>query len=502
MTLVPDLLREQSQANPDRRAVVIDGVGEMTYRQWENRSNRVARELVRRGLEPGQRVGILFGNPDGLDYLVCYHAVHKAGGVTVPLNVRATLPEQRRILEHAEASGLLHAPTFAERAAALAGSLSDSGLLLSGADIEGLPAQDEEEAFQVSRAADDLADILYTSGTTGEPKGVACTHSDITFKGQSQLSTMFAGATFLHAVPLFTFAGTHAMSLICLRGGMTHLLQARFEPARFLELISEQRVHLAYAVPTMLLRCLEDARMEEGGFESLRLLMYGTAPMPPPAIRSLAQHMSSTFLINLYGLTEGGAAVCSLSPEQAYQRPGSIGRPMPPTELRVVDEDGMEVPSGEEGEIQLRSSVRQRSYWKDPEATAETWTEGGWLRTGDLGRMDEEGYLYLVDRKKDLIIVGGHNVSAPEVEAALLEHPAVREAALVGIKHPQLGEVPRAFVVPVDGPSALPEDLEAFLRERLADYKVPRTYTFVDDLPRNALGKVLKRVLRAEAVGA
>ncbi len=498
MTIVPDLLREQADQNPDRIAVVLDGIAEMTYGEWEADSNRLARHLVERGLQPGERVGILFPNTEALSYLRSYHAVHKAGAVVVPLNTRSTATELNRIVTHSGMVAVLAGHECTEMANTISSSLCDSALLVVGEELAGALSQGDGSTFQVPRDAEDLADILYTSGTTGDSKGVACKHRDITFKGSSQLSMMFAGARFLHAVPLFTFAGSHAMALICLRGGMTQVLQPRFDADRYLELIDERRVSLAYAVPTMLLRCLEQERIETGSFETLRLLMYGTAPMPAPAIKKLSGHMQSTFLINLYGLTEGGAAVCSLSPDQARQRPDSIGKPMPPTELRIVDEAGNEVKAGDEGEIQLRSSGGHRSYWQDEEATAKTWNEEGWLSTGDLGRLDEEGFLYLVDRKKDLIIVGGHNVSAGEVEAALIEHPRVREAALVGMQHPQLGEVPQAFVVPSAGDEPPAGELEDFLRERLADYKVPRSYSFVQELPRNALGKVLKRVLREQ----
>ena len=496
MSLVPDLLREQAEQNPKRVAVVLDGIAEMTYAQWDQDSNRLARHLVAAGLQPGDRVGILFPNTEALRYLCSYHAVHKAGGVVVPLNTRGAAPELSRILDHSGAVALLAGHECQDMARTLATGLSGTALLLCGDPLDGALADGDNSSFQVPRDASDLADILYTSGTTGDSKGVACSHRDITFKGSSQLSMMFAGARFLHAVPLFTFAGSHAMALICLRGGMTQVLQPRFDPDRYLELIDERRVSLAYAVPTMLMRCLEQDRMATGSFETLRLLMYGTAPMPAPAIRALGEHMQSTFLINLYGLTEGGAAVCSLSPDQARQRPESIGKPMPPTELRIVDEACAEVAAGEEGEIQLRSAGGHRSYWRDDEATAKTWSDDGWLSTGDLGRLDDEGFLYLVDRKKDLIIVGGHNVSAGEVEAALIEHPLVREAALVGMQHPQLGEVPQAFVVATAGEPPAASELEEFLRLRLADYKVPRSYSFIAELPRNALGKVLKRVLR------
>jgi len=516
--IIPDLLRRAAEKNAGRVAVVIDGEGSMTYTEWEERSNRLARALVERGLKPDDRVMFLFSNFDGLDFLICYQAIHKAGAVAVPVNTRFSESELRHVLNHCEPKALLHGVEFQELVeSTLSNADHDAAdhqltLCLTGDDVRALAARGDASSFQVDRSDDDLADILYTSGTTGTPKGVACTHGNVTHKGSSQLSRMFRNATYLHSVPLFTFAGTHAMTLICLRGGMCHLVLPRFEPGRFLELLAEHQVNLTYAVPTMLLRCLDHPRIQDGGFEALSLLMYGTAPMPPWAIQALSGHLPSTMLINLYGLTEGGGAVCSLPPDEALKRPDSIGRPLPPAEVRIVGDDGTDCPAGEPGEILMKGGVRPRWYYKDQEASREAWTDDGWLRTGDIGSLDEDGYLYLVDRKKDLIIVGGHNVSAPAVESALMEHEAILEAAVIGVEHRVMGEVPKAFVVlrptnednepshiaPGTGDS-LGETLQSFLRDRLADYKVPREYEVLGELPRNALGKVLKRELRAYA---
>jgi len=495
--LVPDLLREAAAKQPERVAVHVDGCGEMTFGEWESRSNRLARALVERGVSPGDRVALSFTNFDGLAFLVSWFAIHKAGGVGVPTNPAAPPRELAHILEHAQVKWVLGAEGTPARVAEV---LPEGASVLSGAELEGCWTDGDDAAFQVPTDPDALADILYTSGTTGLPKGVACTHRNVTFQGESKLHKFFKGLLYLHAVPLFTFAGSHAMTLLCLRGTMTHVIQPRFEPGRFLELLAEKKVALAYAVPTMLLRCLDHPRIKEGGFDSLRLLMYGTAPMPPQAIVGLAEHLSGTFLVNLYGLTEGGAAVCSLPPQEALARPDSIGKPLPPTEVKVVDAAGALLGPGEPGEICIKAVVSGRSYFRDEGATESTWQDG-WLLTGDIGLLDEDGYLYLVDRKKDLIIVGGHNVSAPEVEAALLEHPQVREAAVVGLHHPVMGEVPQAFVVGREETPA-PEVLQSWLEERLVSYKVPRTYTFLEELPRNALGKVLKRKLRAEGAHA
>ncbi|MDP6942764.1 MAG: class I adenylate-forming enzyme family protein [Myxococcota bacterium] len=512
--LIPDILRKTTSHVPHKTAVLLDGVGSMTYGEWEASSNRLARALVDRGLRPGERVALLFKSDAALTYLTTYMAIHKAGGVAVPLNPRLSDPEILRTLAHCEASALCGSGA---RTATLDLPLVTDAMRLDGPTLTALASEGDAGEFQVARDPEDLADILYTSGTTGHPKAVACTHANVTYKGSSTLHKLFRKATFCHAIPLFTFAGSHAMTLIPLRAGMTSVIQPKFDANRFLELLAEHRVNLAYAVPSMVLLMLDAADIrtasqadlptrgrEEGGadlnFDALKLLMYGTAPMPPDAIRRLATVFPSTMLVNLYGLTEGGATVCSLSPMEAQKRPDSIGKPLPPTEVRIVDDEGQALAPREHGEILMRSAdVSPRFYYRDEDASAETWTDEGWLRTGDIGFVDEDGYLYLVDRKKDLIIRGGFNISAPEVEGVLSSHPAVLDAAVVGVSHPILGEDIKAFVVRRDGEPVTADALKAFGAEQLADYKVPREIAFVDALPRNAIGKVLKRELRSWA---
>jgi acyl-CoA synthetase (AMP-forming)/AMP-acid ligase II len=497
--LVPDLLQAAADKHPDRNAVVVIGVDAMSYGAWAQGANRLAHHFVRQGLQPGDRVGLLLGNEDATVYLQAYAAIHTAGGVAVPCNTGFSPSELAHVLTHSGALmvvvGLAHAATLTETAVDLVHVLSAQSARSIGQEGDCVP-------LIIERAGDELADILYTSGTTGRPKGVACTHDNISFKGASTLSQAFAGAHFLHAVPLFTFAGTHAMSLICLRGGMTQVILPRFEAGAFLDALVRYKVQLSYAVPAMILRMLAHEQINQGGFDSLKLLMFGTAPMPPAAILALSKKLPNTFLLNLYGLTEGGAAVCSLPPHEVLARPNSIGRPLPPTEVRITDPGGVSLPPNSVGEIGLRAPIRQRWYYQDEAATAETWDTDGWLKTGDLGYLDDDGYLYLVDRIKDLIIVGGHNVSAPEVESVLIEHACVRDAAVVGVPHPIMGEVPKGFVVLRAGTSLCHETLQTHLRARLAAYKVPRQVEVVPALPRNALGKVLKRVLRGEAAGA
>ena len=279
---------------------------------------------------------------------------------------------------------------------------------------------------------------------------------------------------------------------------MKAVIQPRFDAGRYLELIAEHRVVLSYAVPSMLLLALDHPSAGDHDYGSLLGLMYGTAPMPPGGVRRLGTLFPNARLINVYGLTEGGGTVCSLSrrrPRSGRTRSGvprhrpSSGSPGGTARRRTPEQVG---------EIWMRSDTR-RSYFRDEEASRETWTRDGWLRTGDLGYVDADGFLYLADRKKDMIIRGGFNVYAVEIEAVLHEHSAVAEAAVVGIPHPVLGEDVGAFVVPRAGEPVTAEELEAFCRDRLADYKCPRRIELLDELPRNALGKVLKRDLRDRA---
>lgn len=488
--LVIKLLEEAAAEVPQRKALVVVGGDEMTYQQWNERAQRIGHHLLQLGLKPGDRVGLLMDNVDAAVYLSTYVGIHRAGGVAVPCNTYFTPAELQHVIAHSGAKLVVHGEAHTGRA-------PSDVQQLSTASVRRLWDDGLVPSVETMRSGDDLADILYTSGTTGTPKGVACTHDNIAFKGASTLSQAFEGARFLHAVPLFTFAGTHAMSLICLRGRMTHLTLAKFDAGQFLGALAEHRVNLCYAVPAMILRCLSHPTMAQGGFESLKLLMYGTAPMPPQAITQLAGKLPQTFLLNLYGLTEGGAAVCSLPPHEALARPNSIGRPLPPTEVRIIDEAGSILAATEVGEICMKSTIRNRWYYKDEAATENTWDKDGWLHTGDLGYLDADGYLYLVDRIKDLIIVGGHNVSAPEVENVLIAHPAVQDAAVVGMEHPVMGEVPKGFVVLHPGATLSPDEIQDYLKDKLAPYKVPREVEVLETLPRNALGKVLKRVLRA-----
>ncbi len=354
------------------------------------------------------------------------------------------------------------------------------------------------ELPDVKIKSDDYLDIIYTSGTTGFPKGVTSTHKSLFVRDDSTYENMFSGKTFLHAVPLFTFAGTHAMMLVPLRYGLNAYILPKFNSKIFLRAMCDKDVVMVYAVPFHLLRVMKEGEFEGSNLNHIRVIMFGTAPMPPWAVKKLAEKLPNTWIMNLYGATEAGMAGCFLPPGMALQKPDSVGIPLPPTEVKICDDEGKELPKGQVGEILMRiPGVKPRSYYKDDESTKKTWTEDGWVRTGDIGYMDEEGYIYIVDRKKDIIIRGGFNISSAKVEGVINSHPDVLECAVVGVPHPYLGEDVFAFVVAKKELSE--KDIKEFLKDKLADNEIPRYIGFIDELPRNATGKVLKYELREKA---
>lgn len=488
--IVPDLLRAAAADSPERCAVQVPGAGAMTYAEWEARSNQLARALVDEGLEPGDRVALWFSNCAALDYLIGYFAVQKAGGVAVPINPRLAPPEVAFIFDHA-------VPRFwlGDRDAAAALELARAGPRV----LEGRAEDQSGTEFQVARSADDLADVLYTSGTTGFPKGVASRHADVARIAEGNAARHFSGAAFLHAFPMHTFAGTHGMLMLSLSGKLSMIVQPRFDAPGFLELVEKRRVAITYLAPAMIRLLLDRPELERADVSSIRLILYGSAPAPPEMVERVGKAFARAAQVNVYGSTEAGAASCALPPDQALRRPGSIGRPVPPAELSIRAESGEPLAAGEVGEIWLRLPGAHRSYYNDEAATRATWTADGWLKTGDVGHLDADGYLYIDDRKKDVILRGGHNVYPAEVERALLAHPGVAEAAVVGAPHRVLGEDVAAFIVAREPGKLSLEELARWCAERLADYKRPRRVEFVGELPKNAMGKVLRRELQERA---
>ena len=490
MSLLPDELEAVAARFPDRVAVeVVDGDA-VTFSEWDARSSSLARALVAGGVRPGDRVMLLLPPEMADRFAIAYVAAHKAGAVVVPVNPRYAPRE----LEHIGAS-------------------ADPALVVTGGDQEprarALPARHVlgdgawEEAtrgsgarFRVEREPTDLAEILYTSGTTGLPKGVTSTHASVLANEAAPLERLL---TLLHSAPLPTTFGSLGALIMPLRLAMTSIAVPRFDTGRFAALIEQRRPTWLLLVPAQILLLLESGALEGRDTRSVRMVMVGSAPTPPRALPELAAAFPRAELVNGYGLTEGGGSTCTMPPGELLRRPGSVGKPVAGASVRVVDDDGVERPQGEIGEVTIKLAAGERTYWNDPDATARTW-RGGWVHTGDLGYFDEDGYLYLVDRKKDMINRGGYNVYSLEVESALFEHPDVVEAAVFGVPHDVLGQDVCAVVRLRD--DAEPFDLataRGFLADRLADYKLPRRLVVRDTpLPRSGMHKVDKKALLAD----
>ncbi len=499
-----DQLRFMARTYPDEVAYRdLDAATSVTFAEWDERSNRLARALVAAGVAPGDRVSVFLAGDEPLRWIVAYAAVHKAGAVVVPTNTRLSVPEVVTILGHAEAVAMITSGSLLDAAVAVRDAVPSLRLVVSagGADAvadvvdydEFLAGADGSD-LQVPRTPDDLADIMYTSGTTGLPKGVAVRHRNVAMIPNNEPA--WTGGGWIHGAPMFTFAGI-AFIYNPMKMGLVGLYLPKFDAGRWLDLVATERPHMAFLVPAMAELLVAHPRFAEPDLTSLRAVSIGSAPLAPQTLLTLQERLPDATVSNSYGMTEAGPAFIVMPKDEVTKRIGSVGKPIGPMQLKVVRDDDSECEPREVGELLTRMEGSQREYYKDPDATASTWTADGWLRSGDLAYLDEDGFLYIAGRKKDLIIRGGHNVYPTDIEAVLLEHPAVREAAVVGVPHPVLGEDIAAFVVLLPDAAPDPDALLAFCAERLADYKRPRALHFVAELPRNATGKVMKHRLVA-----
>ena len=485
---VPDLLRARSTEAPDLVALGVvgrgvDGAETLTYGEWEARSNAVARGLVARRVRTGDRVALLFDNDRWTDYAVCYLGVHKAGAAAVPVSQRFAPAELAHVLEHSEITGLIHTPDIVPPVGP--GWRARYETLADGRSTS---------PFQQPVGAESLAEILYTSGTTGAPKGVACSHGSILVydlpAGASQARP--SSVLMLHAFPIGTNAGQECLRMPLRRPGNAAVVLAVFDPHRLCAAVEERGVTRLQLVPAMAQMVVSSGAADRHDVSSVERLTLSSAPAPPALFPRVAAAFPNASVWNAYALTESGGARTLMRYDE--RKPGSVGRAVGSSEIRVVDDQAEELLPGATGEVWLRRrGAPRREYFRDPASTAAAFA-GDWLRTGDIGFLDEDGFLYLVDRQKDVIISGGFNVASVEVENALYEHAEVSEAAVFGIPHPVLGQVVAAAVV-VRSPLGARE-LQASVRDRLGEHKVPRHVFFLEALPRNASGKVVKSELR------
>ena len=487
------ILTESAQRYPDRVAVKLDDI-ELTYRLLDGASTHLAGLLHEKGFSASDRVGIML--PNVPYFPVCYFGVLRAGGVVVPMNV---LLKRREVAFYLRDSGtrLFFAwHGFGEDAQAGADDAGAECVLVEPGHFERIVGEARPRTEVVERADDDTAVILYTSGTTGTPKGAELTHANLLGNCETarSLFDLESERVTLGALPLFhSFGQTCAMNAT-VKGGGTLTLLPRFEPAKALEIIERDGVNVFEGVPTMYGAILHAPERDEFDASSLEMCASGGAAMPVELLRGFEEAFGCKILEG-YGLSET-SPVASFNHPDRERKAGSIGTPIRDVEMKVVDEDDNELPAGEVGEIVVRGPNVMKGYWNREDATEEV-LRGGWLHTGDMAKTDEDGYFFIVDRKKDMIIRGGYNVYPREVEEVLYEHPAVREAAVVGVPHDELGEEIGAAVALKDGAQATAEELRDHVKSQVAAYKYPRVIWFVDDLPKGPTGKILKREIEA-----
>ncbi len=511
--LQEDQLRFMARTHPDEVAYRnLDAGSAITFAEWERDSNRLARGLTELGVRRGDRVSIYLPADEVLRWITAYAAVHKAGGVVVPTNTRLSVPELVTVLGHAEVQLMLTCDELLATAGEVAAAVPSLRTVVT-AGAEGATGDDalaagttlrawedvvdaDASTYQVPVALEDLADVMYTSGTTGLPKGIAVRHSNVAMIPNHE--PLWTGGGWLHGAPMFTFAGI-AFVYNPMKMGLRGFYQPRFDAGRWLAYVEQERPTFSMLVPSFAELLVAHPDFDRADLTSLQQVSIGSAPLAPATHRRLIDRLPDATVGNSYGMSEAGPAYIVMPKEEIKNRVGSVGKPLGPMELRIVDEeDERELGPHEVGELHLRMQGKQREYYKDDEATGETWTEDGWLRTGDLAYLDEDGFLYICGRKKDMIIRGGNNIYATDVEAVLLEHPDVQEAAVAGVPHEVLGEDVGAWIVVREGSMLDDVEVLAFCAERLADYKRPRRLQFVDELPRNATGKVMKHVLLEE----
>lgn len=512
-----DQLARHARATPDALAYRFEGT-DRTYRQLDRRVSRLANAMVERGVGVGDRVAAMTYN--GLEMVETYFACARVGAICVPINFRLVHDEVAYQL--ADSGAVLAivdatlAPIFARARTEAPGV---KACLVVGRGDGSVPDSEHYEDVVRSAREDHLpavvdlqsaAVIMYTSGTTGRPKGAVLTHYNLLI--QTVCKSLHVGLptdcrTWLIPTPLFHIAGLASMLTSLMVGGRVMLApSAAFDAAATVDLLEAERVNCCFFVPAQWQLICDLPGIADRDLSALRLISWGAAPASTTLLRRMSELFGHANITTSFGQTETSAVTTLLQGDDALRKIGSVGTPILGTEVRIVDEYGNDVAQGEVGEIVYRGPSIMREYWNKPAETAEAFASGGvagggsWFHSGDLVRQDEEGYLYVVDRLKDMIISGGENIYCVEVEDVVAAHPKVAEVAVVGMPHEKWGETPQAVIAPTNGadpPTA--EEITHWCRERLAAYKCPRNVSIVDALPRNPSGKVRKGELRAHA---
>lgn len=497
---IGSLLSQNARKFPELLAIECEGRS-YTYRQFNNEVNKLANGLLQQGVKKGEKLALMMKNSD--HFVFTFFAAAKVGAVAVPINFRLTASEVHYILDQSDTALVVCDKEF-EQIIAEAKQGTGIRLVITVGEpgITGyysyesiLSDNSNEPDVQVSEQ-DDL-EILYTSGTTGRPKGALFDHSQIFKVGIAVVINMGIRQheRILHLAPLFHSAQLNLFLISGVALGATHIIHRDFHPDKTLQAIQEHKITHLFAVPAMYNFLLQVPNAADYDLSSIKRVGYGAAPMAPELVKKSIQLFKTDQFYNLCGLTEAGPGGILLDPEGHKRHLGKGGKPIFLTETRVVNEEGHDVLPGVIGEFIVKSDMVMKEYYKKPEETKSTLKQG-WLYTGDLATIDEEGYITLVDRKKDMIISGGENVYSVEVEGVLFEHPDVIDAAIIGLPDEVWGEAVCAIIVPKEGAMINEQELRNFCRQKLAGYKVPRRIFIEEQLPRNASGKVLKYQLR------
>ncbi|MFC9998620.1 class I adenylate-forming enzyme family protein [Nocardia sp. NPDC127526] len=502
MATIGATLRATAKRVPDRTALVF-GDCRYTYAELDAEVDRVAAVLAEHGIAKGDRLALMATNSDR--FVIVFYAAHRLGALFVPINPASAAPELDYLLRDSGAAALVFdaavAPVVRK---AVENGLPEAIRVFGMSEIDGFPdlfalaAAHDGAPIEVEIAESDDAQILYTSGTTGNPKGALFDHHRALWVALSCMATcgMAEGDRFLHVAPLYHAAELCIMLIPGTLIGATHVVHNGFDPAQVLDTMERERITMFFGVPTMYQFLLRRPDAAARDLSAWRTGMFGAAPMPASAVEQLIETWPEVNFLQLCGQTEAGPGGIFSTRDQVRERPDASGRQaLVMMQARVVDPDGGDVAAGEVGELILRGETVMKGYWNKPEATAET-VRDGWLHTGDLARLDADGYMTLVDRLKDLIITGGRNVYSIEVENAIAAHPAIVDSAVIGRSHPEYGESIVAVVVLAEGAELGLEELREFCAERIASYKLPHDLVIVGAIPRNPSGKILKRDLR------
>jgi acyl-CoA synthetase (AMP-forming)/AMP-acid ligase II len=497
-----DIARIQAKNFPDKTALIFEDEPQ-SYSAFHRHTSQVANKLLQLGVNPNDRIAYLGKNTAA--YFEILIGVSKAGGVTCPLNWRLSIPELTYILENSKSRLIFCSDEFYQNVQSIASQLTYPLTIVPLSDYPQWQGSGAAEDVIVPRTRQDDVLQLYTSGTTGRPKGVCMSnHSLLSTRARDldpegpEWNSWTASDVGLITMPVFHIGGT-GFGLTVLYAGASGLIMPQFDAHAQLDIIVKYGVTKQFIVPSALQITLNDPRVHTMDFSKLKYIQYGASPIPIDLMKACMDVFGCGF-VQKYGMTETCGTCVALPPEDhtvpENPRMKSVGLPLKGVELRIVNADGETVSVGETGEIVIRSTSNMSAYWNNPEATQAAFFDGGWLRTGDAGCVDADGYLYIQDRIKDMILSGGENIYSAEVEAALRENPDIIEVSVIGVPDDKWGEAVMAFVVLKPDASATSASIIEHCKGRIANFKCPKSVAFIETLPKNASGKVLKRELR------